>query len=140
MKKVFLLSLIIISISCGYNNNSKKETSNLYITDSIVRVKLGSGEEILNTKNTRAFDGDRIFLSVTKSTLGGFQAQYKIEKEGADGIYNLFYRTVTDKEGVVLNYKTPSEFLNYMHDLGYEMNKEIDRKHGKVYTFKMVQI
>lgn len=138
LKKAFLLSLIIISISCGYNNNSKKETSNFYITDSIVRLKTSSGEEILNSTKTRAFEGKRIFFSITKSRLGGFHAQYKIEKKGADGIYTEFYRTVTDKDGVALNYETPMDFLNFMNDLGYELTKENDRKHGKVYTFSMV--
>ncbi len=144
MRKLILgLGLIAISLSsCGKQNQAKLEvkedvTPKLYITKSIVKGKLGSGEESKKYKETSVFSDTYIELSATQSTLGGYQAQYKLpSEEGSDGIYTVGYLIVTDKEGNTLNYETPSEFLNYMNGMGYEMATEKSHKYGKIYTFK----
>ena len=139
MKKIFLLSLIIALISCVNNSKKEIETPKLYITKSILKVKLGSEEESKDTRETYVFSDTYIELNLSQSTLGGFLARYKFPgEEGSDGIYTSTLLMVTDKEGTELKYENTAAFLNYMLDMGYEMTTEKNHKYGNVYTFKKI--
>ena len=130
MKRIFILiSLVIICFSCSTVANKP----DLYITKSTVN---SDSEGV--TKETYVYDETYIELNVVESTLGGFQASYKLpKKDNEDGSYTVGALIVTDKEGVTITYDTPIDFLNYIDSLGFEITSEKVSKYGsKIYTFK----
>lgn len=105
---------------------------------------VGTGDKQKMTKAITIINSD--YFEVSLNSFGnvnpnqagdsGFRAGKEIESPKIDVEFRSVFFDVTDKDGTILEFKTSTQFLNFMSERGYEMVDQIKSKYHTDYTFK----
>ena len=105
---------------------------------------IGTGDKQKTTKEITTINSDYFEVSLSsygnvnpnKAGDSGFRAGKEIENPKIDAEFRYVFFDITDKDGTILDFKTSTDFLNFMSERGYEMIDQIKSKYHTDYTFK----
>lgn len=130
MKKTILILtfLTTILISCKTDNGKK-----LYVQQTKFTYVDSSSKPV-----DSFYHFDKNYLEIDLSILANsseFIATKEISKPLSLDNFTSISIYLVDENKKTLQFKSGTDFLNYMKDYGYEMNSKIDTKYGSKYVF-----
>jgi hypothetical protein len=127
--KIILIAVItIISISCGNTPINKKE-------NKVVNILLSTTIKEITKDSLYSLNDEYFICNLTQGKVkgeNGYFADYEIESSSVGKEFKFVYLSIVNESKQTICFKTPSDFLNYMSESGYELNSQIKNK----YTFR----
>jgi len=127
-KSIALLSMVLLYSSC-----INKEKPLHILTTSVI----GMDEKRTRKDTTTTVESEYFEVKISSVSNGEFYiAGKQLLKPQIGEEYKTEFFKVVDEQGKELEFKTPTDFLNFMSKAGYELKDQEKQKFGIDYTFK----
>ncbi|GAA4209188.1 hypothetical protein GCM10022289_34290 [Pedobacter jeongneungensis] len=126
--------LIIVTLLMFTSCNDKK--NRIYIITTSVT---GTDQNQIRKDTTSTVESEYFEVKLSSVNNGELYIAGKQLLKPQIGItYKSEFFKLVDDKGNELQFKTPTDFLNFMYAAGYEMKDQDNQKYGIDYTFKKI--
>jgi len=135
MKRTPLISiavLLMVALLTFTSCNHKEKPLNILTTKVV-----GMDEKQIRKDTTTTVESEYFEVKLSSVSNGEFYVAGKqLLKPQIGKEYKTEFFKVIDEQGKELEFKTPTDFLNFMSKAGYELKEQEKQKFGIDYTFK----
>ena len=135
MKRTPFISMAILLMLAAltFTSCNHKEKSLHILTTNVV----GMDEKQIRKDTTTTVESEYFEVKLSSISNGEFYIAGKQRLKPQIGKeYKTEFFKVVDEQGKELQFKTPTDFLNFMDKGGYELKDQLVQKFGIDYTFK----
>ena len=135
MKKKILKSALVIITAATFTFTSCKNSNQvIHIQTSEV---VGTDDSQIRKDSITTIESEYFEVKISSVSNGEFYVAGKqLLKPQIGKEYKTEFFKVVDEQGKELEFKTPTDFLNFMSNAGYELKEQEKQKFGIDYTFK----